>query len=162
DAQQRRRVGELRRVAAYDRGATSAAPGVVRSAAARLGASCEPAAFRDRRPPAHSRHPGPHGRRAGDHVPPPPPAGPPRPPRPRRSPATQGPTAGEQAPLLPPTPQRGRGARAALGEEFSWGLTDARIRGAASRLGPRGEPIRVERLNRAERGGLEVTVTRFT
>ena len=52
--------------------------------------------------------------------------------------------------------------RGLLGEDFSWWLTDALVADAARTLGPLGEPTRTEQVNRAERGGMEVTVTRFT
>ncbi len=51
--------------------------------------------------------------------------------------------------------------RLQLGEEFSIFLTDEKIRGASARLKEYGEPEKVQTDNPGERGGLEVTVTRF-
>ena len=58
--------------------------------------------------------------------------------------------------------QAGRVDRARLGEEFSVYLTDARIKGASSRLTPFGEPDKVEITSRSERGGMEVSNGRLT
>ena len=88
------------------------------------------------------------------------PAGPP--PNPRPVPDIAGPPAADQAAALLRQIQAARVDRSLLGDEFSWWLNDERVRRAAERLAPLGEPTRVERLSRAERGGLEVTVTRFT
>jgi hypothetical protein len=82
-------------------------------------------------------------------------------PDPRPVPAVQGPNATDQATVLFRQVQAGQVDRTLLGEEFSWWLTDERVRRAAARLAPLGEPTRVDRLSRAERGGLEVTLTRF-
>ncbi|MFI5207679.1 MAG: serine hydrolase domain-containing protein [Gemmatimonadales bacterium] len=81
---------------------------------------------------------------------------------PRPVPAVRGPNATDQATTLFRQVQAGQVDRSLLGEEFSWWLNDERVRRAAEHLAPLGEPTRVERLSRAERGGLEVTVTRFT
>jgi D-alanyl-D-alanine carboxypeptidase len=88
------------------------------------------------------------------------PAGAPADPRP--VPDIPGPSSTERATTLFRQIQSGQVDRALLGEEFSWWLTDERVRGAASRLAPLGEPTRIDRVTRAERGGMEVTVTRFT
>jgi len=79
----------------------------------------------------------------------------------RPIPTIQGPTSTEQATALFRQVQAGRVDRSLLGDEFSWWLTDERVRRAAVRLAPLGEPTRVDRITRAERGGLEVTATRF-
>ena len=81
---------------------------------------------------------------------------------PRPVPDIQGPPAVEQAGSLLRQLQAGHVDRALLGEEFSWWLTDAMVRGAAARLAPLGEPTARAPLSRGERGGMEVTVTRFT
>jgi D-alanyl-D-alanine carboxypeptidase len=52
--------------------------------------------------------------------------------------------------------------RSELGEEFSYFLTDAKIKGAAQRLMPYGEPTGAEVENIHERGGMEVTTVRLT
>ncbi len=57
--------------------------------------------------------------------------------------------------------QGGHVDRSRLGDEFSWWLTDEKIRGAARRLAPLGDPTEVDGGPRAERGGMEVTTTRF-
>ncbi len=80
----------------------------------------------------------------------------------RPVPTVQGPTSTDQAATLFRQVQAGQVDRTILGDEFSWWLGDERVRRAAERLAPLGEPTRVERLSRTERGGLEVTVTRFT
>jgi D-alanyl-D-alanine carboxypeptidase len=80
---------------------------------------------------------------------------------PRPVPVIQGPAAKEMATTLFRQIQAGRVDRAALGEEFSWWLADARVAGAARRLGPLGDPARIETDPAVERGGMEVTVTRF-
>jgi D-alanyl-D-alanine carboxypeptidase len=81
---------------------------------------------------------------------------------PRPVPTIQGPSSTDQATTLFRQVQAGQVDRTLLGEEFSWWLSDDRVRRAAERLAPLGEPTRVDRLARGERGGLEVTVTRFT
>ena len=88
---------------------------------------------------------------------PPAPAGEPRP-----VPRVEGVTATEQATMLLHQLQAGQVDRAALADELSWWLTDARVRGAQLRLGPLGEPTRTIETSRGERGGLEVTTTRFS
>jgi CubicO group peptidase (beta-lactamase class C family) len=87
----------------------------------------------------------------------PPPVGEPRP-----VPHVAGVTATEQATMLLHQLQAGQVDRAALAEEYNWWLTEAKVQGARARLGPLGEPTRAQEMSRAERGGLEVTRTRFT
>jgi D-alanyl-D-alanine carboxypeptidase len=58
--------------------------------------------------------------------------------------------------------QAGTVDRSELGEEFSYFLTDAKIRGAAERLKPYGEPTGAEVESSHERGGMEVTSIRLT
>ncbi len=58
--------------------------------------------------------------------------------------------------------QAGEVKRAALGDDFSHFLSDERIKGAAERLKPLGDPDSVEVENTAERGGMEVAVIKFT
>jgi D-alanyl-D-alanine carboxypeptidase len=81
---------------------------------------------------------------------------------PRPVPKIQGPNSNDQATTLFRQVQAGQVDRALLGEEFNWWLSDERVRRAAERLAPLGEPTSVNRLSRGERGGLEVTLTRFT
>jgi D-alanyl-D-alanine carboxypeptidase len=77
-------------------------------------------------------------------------------------PDVRGPSATEQARTLLRQMQAGRVDRAQLGEEFSWWLTDAKVTAAAPRLAALGEPTAVDQEARVERGGMEVTVTKFT
>jgi hypothetical protein len=49
-----------------------------------------------------------------------------------------------------------------LGEEFSEYLTEVRVRAAAARLGPLGEPGAVQVVTTEERGGMEVSILRLT
>jgi len=58
--------------------------------------------------------------------------------------------------------QSGAIDRAKLGEQFNWLLNEERIRSAAIRLKPLGEPEKVEALSVAERGGREVASIRLT
>jgi CubicO group peptidase (beta-lactamase class C family) len=80
---------------------------------------------------------------------------------PRPVPTIQGPGAKDMATTLFHQIQAGQVDRGLLGEEYRWWLTDARIAGAAQRLGPLAEPARIETNPAVERGGMEVTVTRF-
>jgi D-alanyl-D-alanine carboxypeptidase len=57
--------------------------------------------------------------------------------------------------------QEGKLDRDQLGEEFSIFLTDERVKAAAARLKPLGEPERVEVRGVYERGGMEVSQMRF-
>lgn len=58
--------------------------------------------------------------------------------------------------------QAGAVKRDNLGEEYSLYLTADRVRGAKERLGPLGEPVKVEADPPSERGGMEVTQVHFT
>jgi D-alanyl-D-alanine carboxypeptidase len=58
--------------------------------------------------------------------------------------------------------QAGRVDRALLGEEFSFFLTEAKLRAASLKLKPYGEPTKVELEDTSERGGMEVSTVRFT
>lgn len=87
-------------------------------------------------------------------------AGPP--PDPRPVPDIRGPTAADASRDFMHQLQAGHPDRSLLGDEFSWWLNDDRVRSAAPRLAALGEPTRVVQISRAERGGMEVTVTRFT
>ena len=76
-------------------------------------------------------------------------------------PVIAGPPAQDMATTLLRQLQAGRVDRSLLGEEFDFWLTDARIASTASRLAALGEPTRVEPGSPVERGGMEVTSTRF-
>lgn len=58
--------------------------------------------------------------------------------------------------------QKGEVKRDQLGEDYSVFLTDERVKGAKERLGPLGEPEKVEADPASERGGMEVVVVHFT
>ena len=58
--------------------------------------------------------------------------------------------------------QRGKIDRGLLGEEFNWFLTDEKISGAAARLKPYGKITKAEKESQWERGGMEVSVIRFS
>lgn len=58
--------------------------------------------------------------------------------------------------------QAGKVNRSQLDGEFSWFLTDAKVKDIAARLGPFGAPTETRVLHTGERGGLEVTTTQFT
>ena len=58
--------------------------------------------------------------------------------------------------------QRGEIKRDSLGEEYSVFLTAERVKGAKERLGPLGEPDKVEADPTSERGGMEVALVHFT
>jgi D-alanyl-D-alanine carboxypeptidase len=58
--------------------------------------------------------------------------------------------------------QSGKINRASLGEDYSVYLTEERVRGAKERLGPLGEPTKVEAEPTSERGGMEVAMIHFT
>lgn len=76
-------------------------------------------------------------------------------------PDVQGPPANDVGLALFRQMQRGELDRAALGEEFSAYIDDARLREAAPRLRALGEPKSVEIAERRERGGMEVASLRF-
>ncbi len=58
--------------------------------------------------------------------------------------------------------QAGKVDRALLGEEFSFFLTEAKLRTASLKLQPYGEPEKADLESTNERGGMEVSVVRFT
>jgi D-alanyl-D-alanine carboxypeptidase len=58
--------------------------------------------------------------------------------------------------------QSGKITRESLGEDYSTFLTEERVKGAKDRLGPLGEPEKVDTDPASERGGMEVTTTHFT
>jgi D-alanyl-D-alanine carboxypeptidase len=58
--------------------------------------------------------------------------------------------------------QKGEINRGALGEDYSIYLTDERVKGAKDRLGPLGEPEKIEADATSERGGMEVALVHFT
>jgi hypothetical protein len=58
--------------------------------------------------------------------------------------------------------QAGTIDRSQLGDEFSWYLNDERIKDGGARLRALGEPEKVDVVNTAERGGMEVARVRFT
>jgi CubicO group peptidase (beta-lactamase class C family) len=76
-------------------------------------------------------------------------------------PVIAGPPSSEVATTLFRQFQQGHVDRSLLGEEYSWFLTDARLASTSARLAALGEPTRIEPGSPAERGGMEVTVTRF-
>jgi CubicO group peptidase (beta-lactamase class C family) len=77
-------------------------------------------------------------------------------------PKINGPPAKEAALSFLHQMQSGSVDRSKLGEEFSWYLNDVRVKSGGSRLKVLGEPEKVEVLNTAERGGMEVARVRFT
>jgi CubicO group peptidase (beta-lactamase class C family) len=76
-------------------------------------------------------------------------------------PAIAGPRAPEAARLMFKSLQLGQVDRALLGEEYSYFLTDEKIRGASARLKPYGEPAKIGVESVSERGGMEVARTRL-
>jgi D-alanyl-D-alanine carboxypeptidase len=72
-------------------------------------------------------------------------------------PAIAGPVAADAAKALFLALQAGAVDRTALGEEFSWFLTDEKIQGASARLKPYGVPTAVTVTSIGERGGMEVS-----
>ena len=76
-------------------------------------------------------------------------------------PTSAGPPADEAAKAMLSALQAGKVDRALLGGEFSAYLTDAKIKGAAQRLKPFGQPTAVKTLSRNERGGMEVSTVLF-
>jgi hypothetical protein len=77
-------------------------------------------------------------------------------------PKVSGPAAKDAAVDLLRQLRAGEVKREALGEEYSHYLTDERVRAAKGRLGPLGEPVKVEADPSTERGGMEVTAVHFT
>jgi CubicO group peptidase (beta-lactamase class C family) len=78
------------------------------------------------------------------------------------APAIMGPPAADAHKLMLASFQAGRVDRTLLGEEFNWLLTDEKLRAASLRLETYGEPSKVDVLSTSERGGMEVTLVRFT
>jgi hypothetical protein len=58
--------------------------------------------------------------------------------------------------------QDGKVDRTLLGAEFDWFLTGKKLQGASERLKSYGEPTKVDVESTSERGGMEVSRTRFT
>ena len=81
---------------------------------------------------------------------------------PVNAPAIAGPPAVEVHKLMLAAYQAGKVDRALLGEEFSWWLTDAKLQAASVKLKPYGEPTKADLESQNERGGMEVSVVRFT
>src|SRR5215471_437644 len=77
-------------------------------------------------------------------------------------PTVRGPAAGKVARELLKQLQAGEIDRSRLGEDYNHFLTREKLRGAATRLKPLGEPANVEIESRYERGGMEVATLRFT
>jgi D-alanyl-D-alanine carboxypeptidase len=77
-------------------------------------------------------------------------------------PAISGPPAVEAQKLLLAAYQAGKVDRALLGEEFNVFLTEAKLRTASLELKPYGEPTKADVESTNERGGMEVSVVRFT
>jgi D-alanyl-D-alanine carboxypeptidase len=92
---------------------------------------------------------------------PPPAAVKPTPPEKPYVPAIKGPPAPEACRLMLLALEAGRVDRKQLSDEFNYFLTDEKIRGAAVRLKPFGEPTKVEVESVNERGGMEVARVRF-
>ncbi|HWA16159.1 MAG TPA: serine hydrolase domain-containing protein, partial [Gemmatimonadales bacterium] len=77
-------------------------------------------------------------------------------------PVVQGPPAVELATTIFKGLQAGNVDRSLFTEEYNHFLTPAKAQGAKERLGALGEPTKVEAVDLAERGGMEVSVTNFT
>jgi CubicO group peptidase (beta-lactamase class C family) len=77
-------------------------------------------------------------------------------------PAISGPPAAEAHKLMLKSFEEEKVDRSLLGDEFSWYLTDEKLRAASLRLKPYGEPRKVDVLSASERGGMEVSRVRFT
>jgi len=78
------------------------------------------------------------------------------------APVIAGPPAVEAHKLMLAAYQAGKVDRALLGEEFNWWLTDAKLQAASLKLKPYGEPTKADLESQNERGGMEVSVVRFT
>jgi CubicO group peptidase (beta-lactamase class C family) len=76
-------------------------------------------------------------------------------------PEVQGIPAAEAARRLFAQMQSGNLDREMLGEEFGYFLNDSRLRRAADKLKPFGEPAEVKILNQGERGGMETSAIQF-
>ncbi len=79
----------------------------------------------------------------------------------RGIPSIKGPSAADEARLLFGQLQKGRIDRSQLGDEFSWFLTEERIKGASERLSVFGAPKSVELKSIEERGGMETSTVSF-
>ncbi len=77
-------------------------------------------------------------------------------------PKVAGPPAVEAQKILLAAYQAGKIDRSLLGEEFSFFLTEAKLRTAAEKLKPYGEPEKADLESTNERGGMEVSSVRFT
>ncbi|HVP90143.1 MAG TPA: serine hydrolase domain-containing protein [Terriglobales bacterium] len=77
-------------------------------------------------------------------------------------PTIAGPPAVEAQKRMLAAYQAGKVDRARLGEEFSYYLTEAKLRTASLKLKPYGEPAKADVESVNERGGMEVSVVRFT
>ena len=77
-------------------------------------------------------------------------------------PAITGLTAAEAHKLMLKAFQDGKVDRSMLGAEFVWFLTGKKLQGASERLKSYGEPTKVDVESTSERGGMEVSRTRFT
>lgn len=77
-------------------------------------------------------------------------------------PTISGPPAAELATTIFKGLQAGNVDRKLFTEEYNYFLTAAREQGAKARLGPLGEPSKVEIADLGERGGMEVSFTNFT
>jgi len=76
-------------------------------------------------------------------------------------PAISGPPAAEAHKLMLKSFEDGKVDRSLLGNEFNWYLTDEKLRAASLRLKPYGDPSKVDVESVSERGGMEVSRTRF-
>jgi hypothetical protein len=77
-------------------------------------------------------------------------------------PKIDGPPAVEAQKQMLAAYQAGKVDRAKLGEEFGYWLTEAKLRAASLKLKPYGEPTKADVESVNERGGMEVSVVRFT
>ena len=75
---------------------------------------------------------------------------------------TAPPPAAEAHKLMLKSFEEGKVDRSLLGDEFSWYLTDEKLRAASLRLKPYGKPAKVDLESTSERGGMEVSRVRFT
>jgi D-alanyl-D-alanine carboxypeptidase len=82
-------------------------------------------------------------------------------PQPKGVPVIAGPPAPEQSKTLFLSLQSGAVDRSKLSPDFSWFLTEAKIRGASERLKTYGEPTGAALESINERGGMEVTSVRL-
>lgn len=75
-----------------------------------------------------------------------------------KPPQVSGPPVKETALQMLHAMQKGTIDRTRLGDEFALYMTDARVKDAAARLGPLGEPTSVDVVRTRERGGMEASV----